>query len=92
MASKVYDVVAVTGEYQDAQGQTKKRYMNCGVVLQTDKGFSLKLEAMPVGSEGWFMLFEPKDNSQGQASPQPQQPAPQPTQGQGGGFNSGPGF
>lgn len=67
MATKKYDVVAVTGQYTDKNGDQKNRYMNCGVVLSTDKGFRLKLEAMPVGSEGWFMLMEPRqqENNQG---------------------------
>lgn len=71
MAQKVYDVVAVTGEYTDRNGTQKKRHLNCGVVFQTDKGLSLKLEAIPVESNGWFMFFEPRND------PQPRQPAPQ---------------
>ncbi|MCG8434398.1 MAG: hypothetical protein MJA83_10240 [Gammaproteobacteria bacterium] len=60
MTEKVYDVVAVTGKYTDKEGNEKNRYLNCGVVLQTEKGFRLKLECLPVESNGWFMLFEPK--------------------------------
>lgn len=89
MATKVYDVVAITGEYTDGNGETKPRYLNCGVVLQTDKGFKLKLEAIPVESNGWFNLYEPKQQSQGQQAPQQQAPAPQPAQQQpAGGFGS----
>lgn len=44
MATRKYDVVAVIGSYKDAQGNEKNRYLNCGVVLSTDKGFRLKLE------------------------------------------------
>lgn len=73
MAQKKYDVVAVTGQYTDKNGQEKNRYMNCGVVLSTDKGFRLKLEALPVESNGWFMLMEPRqqDGNQGGESPAP---------------------
>jgi len=81
MSKKKYDVVAVTGEYTNAQGEVKKRYLNCGVVIQTDKGFSLKMEAMPIGGDGWFMLFEPKPKQA------PQDPPPQPAP-QGGDFDN----
>lgn len=65
MASKkVYDVIAVTGEYQNNFGETKKRYQKCGVVFQGERGLSMKLEALPVGNEwnGWLFLAEPRDN------------------------------
>jgi len=72
MSKKKYDVVAVTGKYTDRDGNEKNRYMNCGVVIQTEKGFSLKLEAVPIGSDGWFMLFEPKPKENAnQAAPAP---------------------
>ena len=60
---KKYDVVAVTGTYTNAQGEEKKRYLNCGAVFETEKGLSLKLEGIPVGSEwnGWLSLFEPRN-------------------------------
>jgi len=62
MAIKKYDVVAITGEYTNAQGETKKRYVNCGAVFETEKGMSLKLESLPVGGEwnGWLSLYEPR--------------------------------
>lgn len=60
MATKVYDVVAVTGEYTDRDGNTKKKYMNCGAVFQTDKGMSIKLEVLPIEFNGWLSLYEPK--------------------------------
>jgi len=64
MAKKIYDVVAITGEYTNAQGETKKRYLNCGAVFQTDKGMSLKLEGLPVGEwNGWLSLYEPRQQS-----------------------------
>lgn len=64
MAIKRYDVVAVTGTYTDRNGIEKKRYLNCGVVFETDKGLSLKLEAVPTAGDGWFMLFEPRNDEQ----------------------------
>lgn len=55
---KKYDVVAIVGKRKD----DKPNYVNCGVVIQTDRGFSLKLNSIPAGNEwnGWFSLFEPR--------------------------------
>ena len=67
MSKKKYDVVAMVGKRKD----DKPNYVNCGVVIQTDKGFSLKLNSIPAGNEwnGWFSLFEPRprDGAQQQA-------------------------
>ena len=73
MSKKKYDVVAVTGQYTDRDGNEKNRYVNCGAVIKTEKGFSLKLEVIPVESNGWFMLFEPteRSNNQAQSAPAP---------------------
>lgn len=65
---KKYDVVAITGKYTNRDGVEKNRYLNCGAVFETDKGLSLKLEAIPMGSEGWFQLYEPR----GQSAPKDQ--------------------
>lgn len=44
------------------EGKDGKTFWNkIGVVFQTDKGFSMKLESVPVGWDGWATLFEPKD-------------------------------
>lgn len=64
MATKRYDVVAITGKYTDRQGQEKSRYLNVGAVFENDRGnLSMKLEALPVGTEwsGWLQLFEPRE-------------------------------
>jgi hypothetical protein len=66
MAKVKYDVVAVTGTYQDpVTGQEKKKYVTCGRVIENDKGFSLKLDVVPINSEGWFGLFTPKKKNNG---------------------------
>jgi hypothetical protein len=56
-----YDVVASTGTYTDKDGNEKKRWQKCGVVMETKNGgLALKLEAIPVGEwSGWFNLWEP---------------------------------
>lgn len=56
-----YEVMASTGSYTDKNGQEKKRWVKCGIVMSTKTGgLALKMETMPVGGDGWFSLFEPK--------------------------------
>ena len=61
---KVYDAVVTTGTYTDREGKEKKKYLNVGVVLEGDKGMSLKLEALPVNFDGWINFYEPKRKEQ----------------------------
>lgn len=57
-----YEIVAKTGSYTDSAGEEKARWTKCGVILKTDKGLSMKLDAVPVGDwNGWFSLFPPKE-------------------------------
>jgi len=65
-----FEVIAKTGTYTDKNGQEKNRWTKCGVVMETAKGLSLKLESLPIGSDGWFILSEPKpkDDRQGSLS------------------------
>lgn len=80
--SKRYDVVATIGQYEK-DGQTKYVTRNVGAVIQTSKGFRLKLDASfnpagcPRSDDGgvWLALFEPRDEQQ-----QGQQQAPRQTQ------------
>lgn len=62
-----YRVTAVTGSYKDREGNDKKRYLDIGVVLETQNGLMLKLEAIPVGFEGFAYLNEPRERD---AAPQ----------------------
>jgi hypothetical protein len=63
-----YEVMASTGSYTDKNGQEKKRWVKCGVVMATKSGgLALKMETMPVGGDGWFSLFEPKPKDDYQA-------------------------
>ncbi|UVO19553.1 hypothetical protein [Stutzerimonas stutzeri] len=76
--SKRYDVVATIGQYEK-DGQTKYVTRNVGAVIQTQKGFRLKLDASfnPAGCQRsedggvWLALFEPRDDQQ-QGQPQQQ--------------------
>lgn len=68
--AKKFDVVAITGKYTNSNGEEKSRYVNIGAVIETKNGLSLKLEAVPVGWDGWAGLYEPKDDAK---QPQRQQ-------------------
>ena len=62
---KRLDAIAAVGEYKDPKtGETKKRYVKCGMVRVDDEGnISLKLDAAPVGNywDGWINAKEPYD-------------------------------
>lgn len=76
MAKKVFDVVATVGKYTSKDGTEKKRYLNVGAAFEDDQGkLSIKLEAIPVGTEwsGWLSLYTPKEREQSPA------PTPAPT-------------
>jgi len=79
--AKKYDLSVKTGEYTDRDGQTKGRYMNIGVMMETDKGPYILLNRTfnPAGVPGnadrdniMVSLFEPRDN-QSQAPAQQRQ-------------------
>ncbi len=81
MTKKIYDVVAVTGEYTNQQGETKKRYVNVGVILDSGDGPYLILEKWfnPAGIESKFLsLFKPKDKNTTQQTATPVQQAAAP--------------
>lgn len=68
-------IVATTGTYKDAEGNEKKRYTQVGVLMQQDDGgFSIKLDAIPVGPSwsGWLSCYDldsKKDAQQEDALP-----------------------
>lgn len=78
MAKHKYDVVATVGKYEK-NGETKYISRKVGAVIQTDKGFRMKMDAFfnPAGckvdEDGsiWLALFEPRDDQQ-QGQPQQQ--------------------
>jgi len=78
--SKRYDIVAVVGEYTNANGETKKKYLNVGVVMQGDNGpyilMSKTFNPAGLAEQGKdsiiLSLFEPRPKDS-----QPQQSAPQ---------------
>ncbi len=64
MAKKRYDVCWA----QKGEGD-KVYWKQIGVVLQSEKGFSMKLETIPVGWDGWASLFEPKSKEKKEDTP-----------------------
>ena len=55
-----YEVIAAVETYTNKAGEEKKRWNKIGVVMETAKGLSLKMETVPVNWNGWAMLSEPK--------------------------------
>jgi len=66
--TKKYEVVAVTGKYTDSTGKEKNRYMTVGAIIETKNGPMLKLEAVPLGWNGWAYLNEPRAKDGQQAA------------------------
>lgn len=62
--SKVLKEINVTiGEYKTKTGETKKKHLRIGSVLETKVGPMLKLDAIPIqdgGWDGWAYINEPK--------------------------------
>jgi hypothetical protein len=79
MARKIGNLVFPTGKYIK-DGEEKTSWMRVGVLIETDKGLRIKLDAIPVvtGDNGlWLSVFEEDSNPRQQAQPaqQPQQAA-----------------
>lgn len=58
--SKKYDIVYA----QPTKEGEKPRWINCGAVFETQKGPRIKLDSIPVGFNGWFALFEPRQQQE----------------------------
>jgi hypothetical protein len=74
---KVMDLAVKTGEYQNAQGETKGRYQNVGALMEGDNGQFIFMEKWfnPAGvaSNGESIiisLFEPRQKDQAPQRPQ----------------------
>ena len=65
--SKKYDVVAIVGKRRD----DKPNYVRVGAVFETERGLSMKLDAIPAGNEwnGWLSFFEPQSRTQQASKP-----------------------
>jgi hypothetical protein len=72
MATVIGDVMFPGPKYIK-DGEEKTKWINCGILLQTDNGMRLKLESLPLGIEpggAWFSIFEKRE--EGVAKPAPQ--------------------
>ena len=48
------ELVAKAGTYTNKQGEEKTRYVKVGAKMETQKGVMYKLEALPIGFDGWI--------------------------------------
>lgn len=81
---KKYDAVIAVGEYTNAQGEKKKRYLNIGAVMESEHGPYLLLDSHILSMQVFALankerrdsvlvsLFEPKGDAQ-TATPPAQQ-------------------
>lgn len=63
----IKDIVAKAGVYVNKEGQEKTRYVKAGVLMETAKGQMVKLEALPVGFDGWLYFNELQKKEAGQS-------------------------
>jgi hypothetical protein len=74
-----YFIKAKGGEYEK-DGQTKTKWIDIGVVLETQKGFMMKLDCIPTGWDGVAFLADPEKkpqgSSRGQYGPRGGRPVP----------------
>lgn len=55
-----YEAKARVGTYKNQNGEEKPNWVKVGAVFETSNGLSMKMEAIPVGFDGWISFFEPK--------------------------------
>ena len=78
MARVTHNLVVPDGEYIDKDGNEKKRWKRCGILMETDKGPRIKLDSIPISlfeTGGWISCFPAEDRNSGggQQQAQPQQ-------------------
>ena len=56
-----YELIANGGSYTNKEGVEKKRWVKCGIVVETERGMSAKIESLPVNFDGWLMMSEPRE-------------------------------
>ena len=57
------EISCITGEYTNAAGERKKRYMRIGSIIETKNGPMLKLDNIPLregGWDGWAYINDPR--------------------------------
>jgi hypothetical protein len=71
-----YEVCARGETYKTSSGEEKSRWIKCGIVVETKNGLAMKLESVPVITDGWFSFFEPKPREDYQSQQPRRQSAP----------------
>lgn len=67
---KIMNATIVTGEYQNNQGETKKKYLTVGTLfIYADGGMSLKIEE-GISVQGNISFYERTNNQASQNNPQ----------------------
>lgn len=67
MSKILKEISCVTGEYKNAQGETKKRYNRIGSIMETKNGPMLKIDSIPLkkgGWDGWAYINEPREKEE----------------------------
>jgi hypothetical protein len=68
---RTHDAVYAGEKYTDRDGNEKTRYVNIGSLFTRDDGsLTAKLDAVPVGFNGWVNFYVPKDK-EGEKSARP---------------------
>jgi hypothetical protein len=63
MSKVLKEISTIVGEYKNAQGEVRKRYLRIGSIIETKNGPMLKLDSVPLkegGWDGWAYLNDPK--------------------------------
>ena len=63
MPKIIKEISCITGEYNNASGERKKRYQRIGSIIETKNGPMLKMDAIPLregGWDGWAYINDPK--------------------------------
>jgi len=63
MSKVLKEINTIVGEYKNAAGEVKKRYLRIGSIIETRNGAMLKLDTIPLkegGWDGWAYINDPK--------------------------------
>lgn len=63
MSKVLKEISTIVGEYKNASGEVKKRYLRIGSIIETRNGAMLKLDTIPLkegGWDGWAYINDPK--------------------------------
>lgn len=67
MSKVLKEINTTVGEYKNAAGETKKRYLRIGSIIETKSGPMLKIDSIPLkegGWDGWAYINDPKKSDE----------------------------